>query len=144
VPLAALAGWRARLLYLGSAALTLALWVIPIVGELPRMARWITRIATHQGRYGLGEPGMIGPWDYARQLGEAVAGEPLYAALAGVGLLLGGVAVLVRARLDGRRRRLGACLLAVSVAQLALLAVVAKHPAGHYLAAGAGVGGLSL
>ncbi|MEX2219104.1 MAG: hypothetical protein WD749_10135 [Phycisphaerales bacterium] len=145
VPLVALGTMRLRALYLASAALFLALWVLPIALHLPRMLAWLGGIATHTGRYGAGESAVLDPAAYPGQLAQICAGEPIYPVIALGALAVGApAAFFLRRRLGSLTGRVAASLLAASVAQLALLAVVGKHPAVHYLTAGVGVAGLSL
>lgn len=144
VPLVALKDWRQRSVYVGSSVVFLGLSILPMAPQIPRVGRWIHDLATHTGRYGMGEEGVLDARAYPGALKQLLAHEPVYGALivAGVAIPIGAL-VLRGARLDARRRHLCLVLFTIAAAQLALLLLVGKHPADHYLTAGAAVGGLS-
>jgi len=50
---------RDMLIALVSLLLASMLLIIPIWDEIPRMARWFVNLATHTGRYGTGEKGLV-------------------------------------------------------------------------------------
>ncbi|MCX7590862.1 MAG: hypothetical protein N2255_04455 [Kiritimatiellae bacterium] len=50
---------RTAVFVLAFAVLGFCLATLPVVSEYPRMFRWFVKLATHQGRYGCGSPGVI-------------------------------------------------------------------------------------
>jgi hypothetical protein len=145
VPFAALATWRHRAAYAGWAALFLALSLLPMASQAGRTIDWIKLLASHTGRYGAGKAGVIDTAEYLHQARHLVYLEGVYFIIACAGFVAALLAfALVRGTITERQRRIRRTLFGASLGQFALLAVVAKHPAPHYLGAGASVGGLSL
>lgn len=140
VPLAALGTWRGRARWAGATALTLALALLPIWSELPRMLKWLIAIGTHSGHYGSGRASVVDWPEFRGNLATLPRDEPLMFALAGGSVIL--AALVARAR--DARRRWRSTLLAIAGAQVLLLLLVAKHPRAHYLIPGSALTGATL
>lgn len=141
VPLAALPGWRHRARLLAVAGGTLAIMALPIAFHLRRTLLWLYSVAVHSGHYGQGAVGV--DWAQVRAaLLELPRHEPIGL---GVWLLsLPGLAALWARGAGGARPRAHRTLLAIAVAQLALVAAILKHPRPHYFVPGAILVGLAL
>ncbi|MEX2219103.1 MAG: hypothetical protein WD749_10130 [Phycisphaerales bacterium] len=144
VALGALAGWRARGLFLVSATGAFIVATFPILGGLPALAGWLGGIMTRSGPYGRGEPEWISASSYIRNLSDLAAREPLYVGIALGGLIVAGAHLLLRRGPSGREAQHRRTLALTAGAQVVLLAVVAKHPSARYLIAGASLSGLTL
>ena len=142
VPLVALTTGRGRLRFSLAAGLSLALSILPIWPEMPRLMRWLIAIGSHSGYYGKGAATVVEWPTYLSNLRHMPGHEPLMFALAGASLLL--IAIPTTRPRPTDNRTLMRTLLAIGGAQVLLAVVVAKHPRPHYLIPGASLTGASL
>lgn len=116
----------------GAMVVGAALYLAPIVSQLPRMFRWFTQLATHQGTYGSGAAGFIDAAAYPADLVQLAISDYVLA-----GAVIGGLAVAIwsyAARPAGESvRRPVKLLFVVTAVQAIGLLLVAKHARPHYL-----------
>ena len=126
-------GRRTRLRFLAGMAAAATVFLIPIYTQLPRVARWLWSLLTHEGRYGAGETGLPPLGALSGNAARLYAEEPFLFYLSG--LFLAAV-LLLRRRLPepaGRRARNAWRFLAAGLAGIALsTAATVKHYAPHY------------
>ena len=145
VPLAALRSWRHRLVYCVATVGFFVVGILPMGSGLARTWKWVMALATHTGKHGAGSSGVVDLKAYPKQLQMLIDQEKYYFVIAAASLVVAVVVGLVlRRRLSVVHRRMCRTLLALSLSQILLLLLVAKHPAEHYLTAGASMCGLSL
>ena len=122
-----------RRFYLGLAGAA-ALLLIPIYGQLPRVARWLWDLLIHQGRYGAGETGLPAPGALAANLGRLCREEP-FLFLLGAFFLAAALAAWRRPHLM-RPSAAASPLYRLYAAALAgaglSIVLTAKHYAPHY------------
>jgi hypothetical protein len=127
-PLFLLGSWRGFLTYAVAAAIALAVFLLPIVGEAQLLASWIASTATSSGTFGTEASGGFRAADYLHQVGRMLARPILNVPLALGVALLGWTAV--------RRRpwtRQGRAVAGLVLGVLLQAIVVAKQPSGHYM-----------
>ncbi len=134
VPLVVLGGWRAWAAFLGTAAASALLLTAPAWPDIRNLFRFATRLATHSGHYGNGPESAPEAAALLHTGLRLLRGELVFTG----GLVLGAVALVFGARRlpDDPRPGLRRPLLGLLLAQLASLAMVAKHPADQALAPG--------
>lgn len=139
-PLLLIEGWRPRAGFVAAAALSFAVFLLPAIGGADRAAVWFFDLASHSGTYGAGPDNVVNLARYPHDFAKLFFARPLF-------LLpyFAAVAVL----LLRRRRGLAArgperALFAILAAQLAQVALSAKHPSAHYILPALELGGPSL
>lgn len=137
--LAALPGWRRRLVFVAGTALTCGVALLPAWPRLPASATWVWSAFRHAGVYGAGPEGIVAPDAYRHAL-AVVAGREAY--LVGIGLLGTVAAIAFRAPAPRAVRR---CLWAVLAAGSSIFFVMVKYPgAVQYVVTAASLSGLAL
>jgi len=128
-----LVGWRAIASCLGAAALSLAALTVPAWKGLSHTLILARRIATHEGSYGSGDYGLLNPGSYVQNFANLLLSEPAMLVGLGLGVLL---LALDRRVADAERPLARRTLAALLVAQIAVVALVARQPADEALAPG--------
>jgi len=124
--------WRA-LAWTGGAMLAgTALYLAPIYSQLPRMFRWFTQLATHQGIYGSGAPGFVDVAAYPENVLTLATADRLFVVAILAGWVAAGGALAGRSGGERPRRLVRLVLMVTAVQGLGVL-LVAKHPSPHYL-----------
>ncbi|HKR19271.1 MAG TPA: hypothetical protein VJS41_03930 [Stellaceae bacterium] len=124
-PLIAMRSGSRRVAYVVAAAILFALWMVPEIPNLAPMVVWFTALAKGSGAYGHGPQTVVAWATYPHHFAKLFFARPLFLAAFAAGV----VALIV-----GRRGTPGArLLLALLTAQLVQIALVAKHPSGHYI-----------
>lgn len=124
-PLIALSGHRRRAAYVAVTAILFALWMVPEIPNLAPMTAWFTALAKGSGAYGQGPQTVVAWASYPHHFAKLFFARPLFLiafAFSIIALLLG--------RRAAPETRL---LLGLLTAQLVQIALVAKHPSGHYI-----------
>lgn len=134
--------WRARLVLAGVAALTFLISIFPILNAalLRQMLGFMLGAATHTGRYGSGQAGIVDPHRFFSAATALVLGDALFFVLVAIGILM----LLLKARFPKLSGTIYRCLLAVTAAEVLQLLIVAKHPASRYLIPSLALVGLNL
>jgi len=117
-----------------AAVVSAAVFVLPIVTQLHRVATWLLRLATHQGQYGSGPAGLPDVSTYLESLLLLYNAEPfLFWSLAFFVALAAfwrfGPSLSGETMPSPVRRFLTAGIVTI----VATIVITAKHPAGHYL-----------
>ncbi len=132
LPLLVQRSWRG-VAWTGSAMLAgTALYLAPIYSQLPRMFHWFTQLATHQGIYGSGAPGLVDTAAFPGNVLTLAISDRVLAVAILAGWVAAGVALAGRAGGE-RSRRLVRLVLLVTTVQVLGVLLVAKHPSPHYL-----------
>jgi hypothetical protein len=135
VALICVRSWKDLAAFAITSVAVLALALIPVYPEFPRIVRWIADLATHTGLYGTGEVGFVRPDRYLTDLGVLVRSEPLIVVLP-IGSLILAVVIALFAHPNAHERNAGTLLprmfLLMLVQTIGLL-LVAKHANLHYL-----------
>ena len=124
-PLIAMRGGARRIAYIALVAILFALWMVPEIPHLAPMTAWFAALAKGSGAYGHGPQTVVAWAAYPHHFAKLFFARPLFLAAFALG-----VAALVLGRRDTPGARL---LLALLTAQLVQIALVAKHPSGHYI-----------
>jgi hypothetical protein len=135
VALVCVRSWKGLVALVITSIAALALALIPVYPEFPRIIRWITDLATHSGYYGTGEVGFVRPDRYMTDLGVLVRSEPMIIVLPIGSLILAAIIVLfthTNAHERSGRSLLPRMFLLMLVQAIGLL-LVAKHANLHYL-----------
>jgi hypothetical protein len=138
-PLFVLAKWRTRGVFLLVSVLSAVLFVAPAWGHLDGFRFIVGRIATHQGRYGQGAPGLFDLHNYANALVDLLVSSPLLT----VTLALVPIALALDRR-TGIQQGSRSSVLGLGVTQVASVLLVARHPGLDYLAPALGLMGFTL
>lgn len=132
-PLIMIEGWRSRLAFVLGACVTLAVFLIPAIGNFAPMAQWFLHLAMGSGTYGTGAQTIVAFDRYPTGFVKLFFPRPIFLAV----FLLSAAALIWR-RVE--RRRLGhkaspaeRALLGILVAQLAQMLLAAKQPTAHYV-----------
>jgi hypothetical protein len=136
LPLLLLTGMRARALFAGVAAATLAIGTLPAWPALKIFRKFITTLATHSGQYGSGKPSIFDLGEYLQGLRLLVSGRSgaVFVGVVAVGALVA-IALAWEVRRTGDASAAGArrALLASIAMQVVSVLIVARHPSRHYL-----------
>jgi len=124
-PLIAMQSGARRFAYIVAAAILFALWMAPEIPNLAPMTAWFTALAQGSGTYGHGPQTVVAWATYPHHFAKLFFARPLFLAA-----FAAGVVALILGRRDAPGARL---LLAPLTAQLVQIALVAKHPSGHYI-----------
>jgi len=124
-PLIAMRSNGRRIAYFVATAILFALWMVPEIPNLAPMIAWFTALAKGSGAYGHGPQTVVAWAAYPHDFAKLFFARPLFLAA-----FAAGVAALIAGRRDTPGARL---LLALLTAQLVQIALVAKHPSGHYI-----------
>jgi hypothetical protein len=145
IPLILLSDWRARARFVLITILTFVLATIPAWPSYLAMIKWFGKIATHTRMYGGGPVGLV-DGELCANFVRMLCQEYLLQVIAiPVGALAAAALLWKRSRTAADSSRAHAlCLLAVSLAQLAQIIIVAKHPRMHYLIPALTLFGLNL
>ena len=137
-----LPSWRGRLVLMGAAVLAFLFSICPIlnVSLVRQMVGFIFNAATHTGRYGSGQAGVIDPRQYLSAAKASILGDAVFFVLVGIGILV----LLLKARFPKLSGTMYRCLLGVTAAEVLQLLIVAKHPASRYLIPSLALVGLNL
>lgn len=126
----------------------------PIIPSYSQVFGWVFSIATHTGRYGTGEQGVIDPVILPKILSQLISQDTIYFSIISISLfssiILGVCLINSKFKSNhsnksedlpvvGSIYRLFACLLLVNSAQIA---ITLKHPGIHYLIPAMGLSGL--
>ena len=135
VALVCVRSWKGLVPFVTTSIAGLALVLIPVYPEFPRIIRWIADLTTHTGHYGSGEVGFVRPDQYLTDLGVLVRSESMIIVLP-IGSLILAVVIALFALKNAHERSAGSLLprmfLLVLVQAIGLL-LVAKHASLHYL-----------
>lgn len=150
LPLAALPGWRARVLFLPVAVGVFLLLILNPFVSTAWFFKFIASILTHTGQYGHGDSGFLPPGVLATNLRNWALQALLTEWVALLVVLGSGVALMLAWRGggdagEGVRRRVAWLLVAVLAAQAGQFAMAVKSPATHmrYLAPALGLVGVN-
>lgn len=110
----------------------------PIIGQYPRIARWMWALLAHQGRYGSGMPGITSASVFLGNLRLMINQAPELIALVSIILILFAVLYLTRPTEVKANAALTAMAAGLSVQLLATIGLVGKHPGLIYLLSAAG------
>ena len=137
-----LPSWRGRLVLAGTAVLAFLFSIFPILsaGLVRQMVGFMFNAATHTGRYGSGQAGIIDPRQYLSAAKALVFGEGVFFVLVAIGILV----LLLKARFPKLSGTIYRCLLGVTAAEVLQLLIVAKHPASRYMIPSLALAGLNL
>ncbi|HEV2161544.1 MAG TPA: hypothetical protein VGR52_04815 [Stellaceae bacterium] len=124
-PLITMRGGARRIAYIALVAILFALWMVPEIPNLAPMTAWFTALAKGSGAYGHGPQTVVAWAAYPHDFAKLFFARPLFLAAFAFG-----VVALILGRRDTPGARL---LLALLTAQLVQIALVAKHPSGHYI-----------
>ncbi len=127
-PLILIEGWPRRWGYLWRAALIFAVLMLPLAGSLGPMWEWFSGVAVGSGGYGGGAHTVINPARYPHDFIKLFFARPIFFLV-----FFAGFAALLWLRRFGKSNRGARGLLAVMAAQFVQVALVAKHPSGHYI-----------
>ena len=119
---------------------------LPVLPRYRYFIGWIYGIATHTGRHGTGDKGLIDPTKYLKDLYWLALEEKFFSVILLVSMLVLAWWFLTHRSLplSQSSKDLPKSLLAISLAELLQLLIVAKHPAVHYLVPALGLLGLNL
>jgi hypothetical protein len=146
LPLVVLPAWRARLVFSGTALLTLAGALIPVRSRIMEFVFFAGRIATHSGHYGEGPTSLLDGPAYLRSIWRLLVSQSVFSTT----LVVGAAIVLLDSRWretkasDALRSGLRRALTAVLATQAGGVLFVARHPADHYLTPVLALSGASL
>jgi len=127
-------GRRLRLGFFFGVVTAAAVFLLPIYGQLPRVARWLWGLLTHKGRYGSGETGLPSIAVLLDNAGRLYGEEPFLFFMGAFFL----VAVILTWRRSSSDSYVGAAgharrFLVAGLAGIALsVALTVKHYASHY------------
>lgn len=124
-PLIAMRSNARRGAYVVATAVLFALWMVPEIQNLAPMTAWFTGLAKGSGAYGHGPQTVVAWAAYPHHFAKLFFARPLFLVA-----FAAGVVALIIGRRDAPGARL---LLALLTAQLVQIALVAKHPSGHYV-----------
>jgi hypothetical protein len=141
LPLLLLRRTSARIAFAAAALTAFAASIAPALEQLRVFGRFVTRIATHSGQYGMGAAGIFDPARYAAGLAQSAARNPDL-----VGVIVGGAAlwILARRRAELRSDRWVRALGGALAAQVATVLLVARHPGMHYVLPATALSGLTV
>lgn len=131
IPLFLLRSNRYRLLYVLGTIATFVFLTLPILAEYPRMMLWIISLVIHTGVHGTGSASILAPEQFVTNLKTFLGVEIVFSSILAMSLV-----VLAVARVLPRFRKISAgniyfrALSGVACAQVAGLAIVAKHSEG--------------
>ena len=142
VPLLVLRGVIPRLIFGGSTVAWFVVCTLPIRDRYAQFWGWVVNLATHQGRYGHGEPGGLSLPAFCADFRKLAASETVFLALFLLGGALLGIALWhARARRSHDYRVLAAFWAACAIQ----FVMVAKHPGdSRYLIPSLALGGAML
>ena len=145
VPLVLLSG-RYKLLCLMITGIAFLGATLPVLPRYRYFINWIYGIATHTGRHGTGDKGLIDPTKYLKDLYWLALEEKFFSVILLVSMLVLAWWFLTHRSLplSQSSKDLPKSLLAISLGELLQLLIVAKHPAVHYLVPALGLLGLNL
>ncbi len=143
LPLVLLANWRAIGVYAVAAALSFVVFTLPAIGVYQEFAGWVGGVVLGSGAHGTGAQDVVDLGLYPERAVKLLKRPALKVPLIAAAITLAAV--------WWRRRRGGAAsavevrgLIAVSLAQIAHVLVVAKHPAAFYMIPSYMLGALSV
>ena len=118
---------------------------LPVLPRYRYFIGWIYGIATHTGRHGTGDKGLIDPTKYLKDLYWLALEEKFFSVILLVSMLVLAWWFLTHRSLplSQSSKDLPKSLLAISLGELLQLLIVAKHPAVHYLVPALGLLGLN-
>jgi hypothetical protein len=135
VALICVRSWKDLAAFAITSVAALALVLIPVYPEFPRIARWIIDLATHSGDYETGEVGFVRADRYLIDLETLVREKPLFLVVS-----LGSLALAALVRLFANKTAQGTkvrsslpSMLALTMMQAIGFLLVAKHARVHYL-----------
>jgi hypothetical protein len=150
IPLIVLPKLRNKIGFLFLAGLSFVLWTWPIISQYENLFTWYYRILTHGGTYGLGASGIIAAEGYSQEIKDLFFENILFFViwLVSAGFILFFGWFLTREDKTSRKavwQEISFKILtAVTVAQMFLILVTVKHPAGRYLFPAMGLSGFTL
>ena len=124
--------WKSLIAFAAAFALGLAVSLLPIYSQLPRLSDWIMKLATHSGEYGSGSLGLPQGSDYLNGILTLLTDEPLVAIISIAATLII-LVLLFRTTTDNKP----SCAIALQVSvrlfagQLISFLALAKHPYGN-------------
>jgi hypothetical protein len=135
VALICVRSWKDLAAFAITSVAVLALVLIPVYPEFPRIARWIVDLATHSGYYGTGEVGFVRADRYSIDLEILARGEPLFLVVPIGSLALAALVTLfANTTAQGTKvRSLLPWMFALTMMQAIGFLLVAKHASVHYL-----------
>jgi hypothetical protein len=135
VALVCVRSWKDLAAFAITSVAVLALVLIPIYPEFPRIARWIVDLATHSGYYGTGEVGFVRADRYSMDLEMLARGEPLFLVVPIGSLVLAAfVTLFANKTVQGTKVRPSLrWMLVLTMIQAIGFLLVAKHASLHYL-----------
>jgi len=138
-PLILIEGWGRCWGYFWRTALIFLALMMPEAPNLKPMLDWYSGLTLGSGGYGTGAPTVVDFARYPHNFAKLFFSRPFFFLV-----FFAGVAALLRRRHADRFAPAERGLLGILTAQLAQVALVAKHPSGHYLLPALELGGPSL
>jgi hypothetical protein len=120
--------------------------IFPVLPRYRYFIHWIYSLATHTGRYGTGDRGLIDPTKYLKDLSWLALEEKFFSVILLISMMVLAWWLLTHRSLSPSQssKDLPKTLFAISLAELLQLLIVAKHPSIHYLVPALGLVGLNL
>ena len=124
--------------------LGLAVALLPIYPQLPKLVTWIFDLGIHSGQYGSGTVGLPEPSVYLATLAQFINDEPVLAIVPTLTVIIAILLSFFSRKHQALRRISWRTILIVFGLQFFSFLVIAKHPSLHYLIPLALTMGLSL
>ena len=112
---------------------------LPMGSHYRAFLKWIYQLIIHKDRYGFGEVGIVPPDVLGQRLATMLRVLPLLALGIALAVMITGAVLVQGRKIEPRKNGLLAFIVAGIIQLILSLLIVAKHPGGVYLLAGAAI-----